>query len=293
MESTLRHHFTVDVEESFQVSAMAPYVSRAEWDTLPSRVSMGVALLLALLETNNAVGTFFVLGWIAQKHPALVRQIAAAGHEVASHGWGHEKVTDLSPEAFRDSIRNSKALLESITGAEVNGYRAPSFSIIRGGEWALDILLEEGYAYDSSLYPVRRSGYGYANGGRDPYVLRRASGLLQEFPPATRQVGRVVLAAGGGAYFRHLPYWLVSSAFADAEDRGVPATFYIHPWELDVEQPRIAVPFTTRLRHYGGLARTRPRLQRLLSCFRFQSIATTLRRAQFSDDGVGALPGTR
>jgi len=281
----------VDVEESFQVSAMAPYVSRAEWDSLPSRVGTGVALLLGLLEANRAAGTFFVLGWIAQKHPALVRQIAAAGHEVASHGWGHERVTDLSPDAFRDSIRKSKALLESITGAEVKGYRAPSFSIIRGGEWALDTLLEEGYAYDSSLYPVKRSGYGYADGGRDPYTVRRASGSLREFPPATRQVGPVVLAAGGGAYFRHLPYSLVSSAFANAEHRGVPATFYIHPWELDVEQPRIAVPFTTRLRHYGGLTRTLPRLRRLLSRFRFQSIATTLAQVESTDGIVRAQRG--
>ncbi len=272
----VHHHFTVDVEESFQVSAMIPFVERSTWDTYPSRVAHGVEVLLQLLSDRDAQGTFFVLGWIGKRHRELVRRIADQGHEIASHGWGHERVTDLNPGEFRESVRSSKSLLEDIAGAPVLGYRAPSFSIVRGGEWALDVLVEEGYVYDSSLYPVKRAGYGYVGGGRDPYRLVRGAGALREFPPATRQIGSQILPAGGGAYFRHLPYALVTSALMEAERRGAPATFYIHPWELDPEQPRIDVPFLTRMRHYGGMTRTIPRLRKMLESFRFQAIATTI-----------------
>ena len=272
----IAHHFTVDVEEYFQVSALEPYVSRSRWDSIPSRVTLGVRLLLELLAEHESGGTFFVLGWIAKRHPGLVREIAAAGHEIASHGWGHERVTQLTPDAFRESVRTSKEILEDVTGTQVRGYRAPSFSIVRGGEWALDVLLEEGYSYDSSLYPVRRVGYGFVGGERDQHVLARNAGDLQEFPPATWQLGKMVLPAGGGPYFRILPYALVESALRSAESRAAPATFYIHPWELDPGQPRLDVSLKTRLRHYGGLNRTVPRLQWMLSSFRFQSIVRTL-----------------
>lgn len=224
----------------------------------------------------DARGTFFTLGWVAERHPGLIREIAAAGHEVASHGYGHERISELTPEQFRESVRSSKAILEDTTGAPVFGYRAPSFSIVRGGEWALDILIEEGYAYDSSLYPVRRSGYGFVGGERDPHRLTRSTGVLDEFPPATLRLFGELLPAGGGAYLRLLPPLLVDRAFASAERRGVPATFYIHPWEIDPGQPRFAVPMSTRIRHYGGLARTARRLRRLLTAFEFQPIATTL-----------------
>jgi polysaccharide deacetylase family protein (PEP-CTERM system associated) len=273
---SLAHHFTVDVEEYFQVSALEPYVSRSEWNGIPARVHLGTRLLLDLLAEHESKGTFFVLGWIAERHPELVREIAAAGHEIASHGFGHERVTQLTPEQFRESVRTSKQVLEDVVGAAVLGYRAPSFSIIRGGEWALDILLEEGYTYDSSLYPVRRAGYGFAGGARDPHPIVRQAGTLQEFPPATWRVAGATLPAGGGAYFRLLPYGLMQSALQSAESRRVPATFYIHPWELDPAQPRLDVPIRTRLRHYGGLHRTVPRLQRMLSTFRFQTVAQTL-----------------
>ena len=276
MDSMVRHHFTVDVEETFQVSAMEPYVKRSDWDSFPSRVDRGTRQLLELLAAAGSTGTFFVLGWIAERHPALVREIVDAGHEVASHGYGHERVTTIDPAQFRESIRTSKAILEDITGVAILGYRAPSFSIIRGGEWALDALVEEGYAYDSSLYPVKRNGYGYAGGPRDPHDLVRDAGVLREYPPATLGVGSAILPAGGGAYFRHLPYQLVERALIQAEQRSQPATFYIHPWELDTDEPRIAVPLKTRMRHYGGVARTSPRLRRMLSRFPFQSIATSL-----------------
>jgi polysaccharide deacetylase family protein (PEP-CTERM system associated) len=279
-DQRIQHHFTVDVEEYFQVSALEPYVPRTSWEQTPSRLALGVRALLELLAERNTRGTFFTLGWVAKHHPTIVGEIAAAGHEVASHGWGHERITTLTPAQFRESVRDSKAVLEDIAGTAVVGYRAPSFSIVRGREWALDILVEEGYRYDSSLYPVRRPGYGFAGGGRFPYRLQTASGGLEEFPPATIRSGPAVLPAGGGAYLRLFPYMLVRAGFKAAERAGVPATFYIHPWELDPDQPRVTVPLRTRIRHYGGLRRTVPRLRRLLAEFEFQPIIETLERQE-------------
>jgi polysaccharide deacetylase family protein (PEP-CTERM system associated) len=278
---TLRpHHFTVDVEEHYQVSAFEPYLPREQWDGMESRVAANVARLLDLLAAHGARGTFFILGCVAERHPDIVTAIARGGHEVASHGWDHRRVTQQTPEEFRASVRRTKAALEDMTGMPVLGFRAPSFSIVTGREWALDILVEEGYRYDSSLFPVRRPGYGYAAGGREPYWLDRPAGRLAEVPPATLRLAGVNLPAAGGAYFRLLPYALVRSALKSCERRGVPATFYIHPWETDPDQPRLTVPRLTRVRHYGGLRRTVPRLQRLLEEFRFTSIAP--------DFGLGA-----
>ncbi len=270
------HHFTVDVEEFFQVSALESQVDRGSWDLIASRVEIGTRKLLELMADRNQRGTFFTLSWVAERAPDLVREIAALGHEVASHGTDHRKVTSLTRREFRESVHTSKAILEDLTGSAVYGYRAPSFSIVRGTEWALDVLVEEGYRYDSSLFPVRRPGYGFAGGRRDPYRLDTSAGPLDEIPPATVKLGPAVVPAGGGAYFRLLPYRLVSAALSAAERRGVPGTFYIHPWELDPGQPRLDVPFLTTVRHYGGLSKTAGRLNRLLSNFRFQPIATTL-----------------
>ncbi len=270
------HHFTVDVEEYFQVSAFEPRVPRESWDRLESRVVTSMSRLLDLLGDHEASGTFFVLGWIAERHPELVRAIADAGHEIASHGQDHRRVTHQTPEEFRASVRRSKQVLEDVTGTPVLGFRAPSFSIVPGLEWALDVLLEEGYAYDSSLFPVRRRGYGYPGGQRDPYWIERPAGRLAEVPPATLLRWGMSLPAGGGAYFRLFPYWLVRAALLDSQRRRVPATFYIHPWEVDPGQPRLAVPWTTRIRHYGGLGGTLERLRRLLGEFRFTQISGTV-----------------
>ncbi|HEX6750648.1 MAG TPA: XrtA system polysaccharide deacetylase [Longimicrobium sp.] len=270
----MNHHFTVDVEEHFQVHALEPYVPRADWERLPSRVDASTRRLLDLLAGHGATGTFFVLGWVAARLPALVHDVAAAGHEVASHGWGHERVSSLTPEQFRASIRDSKAALEDAGGAPVLGYRAPSFSITPERAWAFDALLEEGYAYDSSVFPGR--GHGWPADARDPHRIAREAGTLHELPPATLRVAGRVFPAGGGAFLRLLPFGVVANALRQAERRGVPGTFYIHPWELDPEQPRFRVSPKTRLRHYGGLTRTVPRLRRLLGEFRFQPIARTL-----------------
>jgi polysaccharide deacetylase family protein (PEP-CTERM system associated) len=270
------HHFTVDVEEYFQVLALEPYIPRDRWDVLPRRLDVGLRSLLDILSAHDTLATFFVLGWIADRAPELVRDISARGHEIASHGSDHRRVTMMTRDEFRESVRSAKASLENIIGRSVLGYRAPNFSIVRGCEWALEILVEEGYRYDSSLLPWRLNGSRYSAAQRDPHSLQLSAGMLYEVPPATLQIGPGVFLAGGGAYFRHLPYTFVHSALASAERRGVPGTFYIHPWELDTDQPRMQASFLARLRHYGGLARTVPRLKRLLSTFRFQPIATTL-----------------
>lgn len=270
------HHFTVDVEEYFQVSVFEGIVSRNRWSSLESRVARSVNRLLDLLARNDAGATFFVVGWLAQQHPEVVRAIASAGHEIGSHTWDHVRVTHQSPAEFRASVRRSKDVLEDISGQRVLGFRAPSFSIVPGREWALDILIEEGYRYDSSLFPIRRKNYGFPGGKRDPHWLTRTGGRLVEFPPATVRWAGVNLPAGGGGYFRFLPYELVHDALTAAEHRGVPGTFYIHPWEIDPGQPRFPVSFLTRLRHYGGLERTESRLQRLLGDFQFKPIGDTL-----------------
>lgn len=264
------HHFTVDVEEYFQVSALEPYIPRCHWEGMESRVARGVDCLLDLLATHSTRATFFVLGWIAERHPEVIRSITGNGHEVASHGWEHRRVTRQTPDEFRESVRSSKLLLEDLTGQPVIGFRAPSFSIVPGLEWALDILIEEGFQYDSSLFPINRQGYGYPGGSRDAHWLERASGRLMELPPATlRRWGRT-FPAGGGAYFRLLPYYWIRSAVRDYDRRRVPATFYIHPWEVDPQQPRIPLlSLRTRIRHYGGLDRTVRRLKRLLREFKF------------------------
>ena len=255
------------------MSAFDGVVDRADWDRHESRVGDNVSRLLVLRAAYQARATFFVLGWIADRHPAVVQGIAAAGHEVASHGWDHRKVNGQAPADFRASIRKSRAVLEDLSGKPVVGFRAPSFSIVTGAEWALDALIEEGYRYDSSLFPVRRPGYGYAGGGREPYLIRRAGGTLAEFPPATLRRWGWTWPAAGGAYLRIFPFGLVRDAVRDFERRGVGATLYVHPWEIDPEQPRVRAPLSARLRHYTGLHRTLPRLRRLLAEFRFTAIS--------------------
>ncbi|MFL5500083.1 MAG: XrtA system polysaccharide deacetylase [Gemmatimonadaceae bacterium] len=270
------HFFTVDVEEYFHAKAMESVVKRDEWLLQPSRVANSVDALLGSLDRHRAHGTFFVLGWLADQCPQIVRAIAAAGHEVASHGYWHDPVTRLDLKGFREDVRSSKQALEDLLGCAVLGYRAPNFSIVPGGEWAFDVLLEEGYRYDSSLFPVRRPGYGYPTAQRAPHLLRRPAGTLAEFPLATTKVFAYNVPAAGGGYLRQFPYGVIRRAFQEASDRGEPATFYIHPWEVDPEQPRLPVSSVTRIRHYRGLEGTLARIERLLGEFRFDAIATYL-----------------
>lgn len=263
----------MDVEEYFQVSAFERHVPRSSWPALPSRVHVGVDRLLEMLARFEQRGTFFVLGCVARRCPGVVNAIVTAGHEVASHGFWHQRVTTLTPEGFREDVRSSKQVLEDLTGTAVKGYRAPSYSIVPGREWALDVLIEEGYRYDSSLFPIARPGYGYRSAPRHASWLQREGGALFEAPPATLRLMGVTLPAAGGAYFRLFPYALARAALRQAGAHGHSGTFYLHPWELDPDQPRLGVDPLTRARHYGGLRGVTRKLERLLREFRFTAIA--------------------
>jgi polysaccharide deacetylase family protein (PEP-CTERM system associated) len=281
------HFFTVDVEEYFQVKALESVVARDQWLTRPSRVARSVDALLTLLDLHGARGTFFVLGWVARHRPQVVRSIVDAGHEIASHGFSHERVTAMTPDAFREDVRASKQVLEDVCGTEVLGYRAPSFSIIPGYEWAFDVLIEEDYRYDSSLFPIHRRGYGYPSASRLPHLIHRQSGDLAEFPLATTRFLNVSVPAAGGGYLRQFPLGVIRRAFREASRRGEPATFYIHPWEIDPDQPRLPVSRLNRIRHYRGLSSALGRIESLLAEFRFDTIASHLPR--LAPDGTSRL----
>ncbi|WP_338111472.1 XrtA system polysaccharide deacetylase [Roseateles koreensis] len=257
---------TVDVEDYFQVSAFAPYIARSEWAAMACRVEANIDRILALFETHQTKATFFTLGWIAERYPQLVRAIVAGGHELASHGYGHERVSDLTPEAFATDIGRAKKLLEDLSGQAVVGYRAPSFSIGAGNLWAFDVLLEQGYRYSSSVYPIQHDHYGMPNSPRFAYPVR--PGLL-EVPVTTLRKFNRNLPSSGGGYFRLLPYavsrWLIQQV--NAQDQQA-AVFYFHPWEIDTEQPRIAgIDAKTRFRHYVNIPRTLDRIAHLLRDF--------------------------
>lgn len=263
------HMFSIDVEEYFHVVALEPYAPKHRWESFESRVEASIDELLEWMSADGCRGTFFTVGWLAERHPAMVKRIAAAGHEIASHTYDHVRITHQTPAAFRESVRRTKHLLEEMTGTPVVGFRAPSFSITRGHEWALDVLIEEGHRYDSSLFPVRRRGYGFAGGRRDPHWIDRPSGRIAEFPPSTLRVFGMTLPAAGGAYFRLLSPRLVHAALRSAEQRGAPGTFYLHPWEWDPGQPRLDVPPLTAIRHYGRLSGVAARMRHLMQSFRF------------------------
>ena len=259
---------TIDVEDYFQVSAMAPYILRSEWDTRECRVERNVERILALLARHNTHATFFTLGWLAERYPQLVRAIVDQGHELASHGYGHERASDLSREAFRDDIVRAKRLLEDIGGVAVQGYRAPSFSIGTGNLWAFDSLQAAGYRYSSSIYPIQHDHYGMPDAPRFAHEV--ADGLI-EIPVTTLRLRGRNWPSSGGGYFRLLPYalsrWMIGKVNAD--DRQ-PAIFYFHPWEIDHDQPRVAgIDLKTRFRHYVNIGRMENRLDGLLGDFRW------------------------
>lgn len=266
------HHFTCDVEEHFHVSAFEPFLSRTDWDGQPSRVERNTDLLLELLARHRATGTFFIVGWLAERNPALVRRIASAGHEIASHSWWHRRVTTLTPQEFQEDVSRARRLLEDISGRRVGGFRAPSFSILPGMEWAFDALLEAGYTWDSSIFPIRRPGYGWPDAPLEPFDIVRPAGTLREYPMTVLSLGGWRIPAAGGGYLRQFPFAITRRAFRSREAAGRPGMFYIHPWELDPEQPRIRCDWVTRMRHYRGLDRTLPRLERLLHEFEFAAV---------------------
>jgi len=288
--ASTKHVFSVDLEEYFQVSAFEADVSRRGWAERTTRVEASTDLLLELLAEFETHATFFTLGWIADRHPRLVRRVADAGHEIASHGWWHRRIPTCTREEFRAEVADSRRALEDVTGVRVLGHRAPSFSLVPGSEWALDVLIEEGYAYDSSIFPVHRGDYGYPGWDPEPHFVTRPAGRIFEIPLTTTTVGGWRVPAAGGGYLRHLPYALIRRAFRQSSRADRPGMFYIHPWELDPEQPRLDVPWLTRLRHYGGLERTLPRVRRLLSEFKFSSVERVFPELGTSESRWRAAP---
>jgi polysaccharide deacetylase family protein (PEP-CTERM system associated) len=267
---------TIDVEDYFHVSAFDGVVPRHQWDRFETRVCANTDRLLAIFDEYRVRATFFILGWVAERHPDLVRRVAAQGHEIASHGYAHRLVYDQTPKAFRDDVRRAKALLESTAGVPVLGFRAPSYSITARSLWALDILIEEGHAYDTSIFPIHHDRYGIPLSARHPYWIQRPAGSLLEIPGSTLRWQGVNLPFGGGGYFRLLPYaWTRWGIARLNTHEGRPAVFYLHPWEIDPGQPRLQTSTLGGLRHYGNLDKTEARLRRLLSECSFGALATT------------------
>ena len=266
-DDRITNALTIDVEDYFQVSAFAPYIARAEWPTRECRVERNIDCILQMLDRHGTKATFFTLGWIAERYPQVVRQIVAGGHELASHGYGHERASDQTREAFFADIHLAKLLLEDLSGHEVKGYRAPSFSIGPGNLWAFEALERAGYRYSSSIYPIRHDHYGMPEAPRHAHPV----GGLLEIPATTLRFLNRNWPASGGGYFRLMPYglsrWMLRRI--NHVDK-LTAVFYFHPWEIDSDQPRIRdISSKTRFRHYVNIHRMEARLQRLLGDFRW------------------------
>lgn len=267
LTATPRNAFTIDVEDYFQVSAFAPHIPRSEWPVRECRVERNVDCILAMLDDHETKATFFTLGWVAERYPQVVKKIVRNGHELASHGYGHERASDQTPESFFADVNVAKLLLEDLSGVEVKGYRAPSFSIGEGNLWAFECLERAGYRYSSSIYPIHHDHYGMPNAPRHAHPV----GGLIEIPATTLRFLSKNWPASGGGYFRLMPYglsrWMIERI--NRVDQ-MPAVFYFHPWEVDVDQPRIdGIGAKTRFRHYVNIHRMEQRLNRLLADFKW------------------------
>ncbi len=286
----MKNALTFDVEEYFHAEAFARVLRPEEWPTLESRVTRSTERLLDILDRDRVRATFFVLGWVAERHPSLVREIASLGHEVACHGYGHRMIQHLTRQEFERDITRAKRTLEDVVGKPVLGYRAPTFSIMRETLWSLDVLAEAGFRYDSSIFPVVHDRYGIPDAPRFPHRLKGPSGNeIAEFPLSTLLIlGRRLPVAGGG-YFRLFPYEVTRRAIARINARdGQPAMVYLHPWEIDPDQPRLPVGALTRFRHLVNVGKTEARLTRLLDDFAFAPAADVL-----AETGLLALGGAR
>jgi polysaccharide deacetylase family protein (PEP-CTERM system associated) len=292
-DSSVVNAMSIDVEDYFHVSVFDGIVPRSEWERMDSRVCANTERLLDIFDEFETRSTFFVLGWVAERYPDLVRQIASRGHEVASHGYAHRLVYDQTRVAFREDVRRAKSLLEDACGRAVEGYRAPSYSITSRSLWAIDVLIEEGYRYDSSIFPIRHDRYGIPVSDRRPYRIDRPAGVLIEVPGSTTQVGPMNLPVAGGGYFRILPYWWTHWGIArvNALERR-PAVFYLHPWEIDPAQPRLHAGRLGRFRHYRNLHDTESRLRRLLADFQFDTVGRLVSEARVTihQDERAAMP---
>ncbi len=278
--ATVVNAMTVDVEDYFHVSAFEGIVARADWARMESRVCENTDRLLAIFEQAGVHATFFVLGWVAEQFPELIRRIAAKGHEIASHGFEHRLIYNQTPLAFREDVRRAKQVLESAAGVPVAGFRAPSYSVTGRSLWALDVLMEEGYSYDASIFPIHHDRYGIPQSPRHPYRFKRGGQYLIEVPGSTVRVGAANLPVAGGGYFRILPYgWTRWGMHRINDHERRPAFFYLHPWELDPDQPRLSAGLLSRFRHYWNLDETEGRVTRLLADFSFDSLRNVIGEA--------------
>ena len=265
---------TIDVEDYYMVSAFANRIKFEDWHKFESRVEKNTYILLDLLDLYGVRATFFILGWVAEQHPGLVKEIDRRGHELASHGYNHRLVYELTPQEFREDTRKSKGIIEDIAGKPVIGYRATSFSITERSIWALDILIEEGLLYDSSIFPIRHDRYGMPNAERFPHPIRLNGRTLIEFPPSTYSIFGCHIPIAGGGYLRLFPGWFTNWAIRRLnENEGQPAVIYIHPWEIDTDQPRLNAKFLSRIRHYANINSTEAKLKTLIERFRFRPIS--------------------
>jgi polysaccharide deacetylase family protein (PEP-CTERM system associated) len=287
----MKNAFTVDLEDYMHVTAFASHVDAGEWSSYVSRLEHNTDRLLSILEAGGCHATFFVLGWVAEKYPHVIRKVADAGHEIACHSLRHRLVYELTPEQFREDTRVAKQILEDVSGNLVSGYRAPSFSITKTSWWALGILRELGFTYDSSVFPVKHPNYGFVGASRFAFAVETPAGTLVEFPLPTLQIGSGRAPLGGGAYLRLLPYsftrWGISY-INNHESR--PVCVYLHPWELDSEQPRMKATFSARLRHYLGLRGTEAKVRNLLRDFEFCPLNLHVEQWQSSSQ-VSPSPG--
>lgn len=271
------HALSVDLEEYFQVSNFDRILTRSDWDGLPRRVEAQTHRLLDRFDETGSRATFFILGWVAEREPALIRTIAERGHEIACHGYDHRLVYDLSPAEFRADLVRARRAIEDAAGVRPVGYRAPSYSITRRSLWALDVLADEGFVYDSSIFPTRHPRYGIPDFSRTPVLLQLAGGRsIREFPMTTLPLGRVNLPLAGGAYLRFFPPLVFRLGLDHLTRRGEPVVLYIHPWEIDPGQPRLAAGLRVRINHYFNLGQTEGRLASLLRRFRFGSLRDVL-----------------
>ncbi len=270
--------FTVDVEDYFHVSAFADRIQTSDWDSYECRVEANTHRILDLAARHDVHGTFFILGWVADRYPELVLDIRNAGHEIGCHSYWHQLIYELGPEKFRDDLVRARDLLQDITGDSITLYRAPSFSVTHKSMWALDILVEEGFTVDSSIYPVRHDRYGIPDAPVVPYEIQTEAGPIIEFPGTVCAVGGLNVPVGGGGYFRLFPWWLMRRLLQRV-NRERQFNFYIHPWEVDPDQPRMEGAWKSRFRHYQNLKTTSPKLEQLLDTFEFVTMSAALETA--------------
>lgn len=274
-----RNAFTVDVEDFYQVSAFEKFIDRSNWADYPQRITESLPRLLDLTAEHHVHGTFFILGWQAEKHPDLIQSIVRAGHEIGFHSFSHSLIYNMTPDALREELRRGKKLLEDLSGQKVEAFRAPSFSITKKSLWALEILAEEGFLYDSSIFPIYHDRYGIPDAPREIHALNTAHGTLWEFPPSAVKLGSMNFPVSGGGYFRLYPYALTRHFLRKINTKeNRPFIFYVHPWEVDPDQPRL--PFGSRavqFRHRVGLSRNLEKLHKLLQDFSFYTLSEALK----------------